>query len=180
MVNYMLMISAELENLTGFQPQDGCDDANFTYYFKLKCGNCGELTQKETCVSLNETVSSTKGKSETHLAQKCKFCAREGTVTMISGRGRPLTHADAENGKSAPLMLFDCRGYEPLDFVFGSGWKVESVRPIIFYLVECKSLFPSCIFKAYFIIDEEKRITEKQREYLLGNFLLSNLVSFKS
>ncbi|XP_073130390.1 uncharacterized protein [Henckelia pumila] len=144
MVNYMLMISAELENLTGFQPQDGCDDANFTYYFK------------------------------------CKFCAREGTVTMISGRGRPLTHADAENGKSAPLMLFDCRGYEPLDFVFGSGWKVESVRPIIFYLVECKSLFPSCIFKAYFIIDEEKRITEKQREYLLGNFLLSNLVSFKS
>ncbi|XP_073130389.1 uncharacterized protein [Henckelia pumila] len=132
MVNYMLMISAELENLTGFQPQDGCDDANFTYYFKLKCGNCGELTQKETCVSLNETVSSTKGKSETHLAQKCKFCAREGTVTMISGRGRPLTHADAENGKSAPLMLFDCRGYEPLDFVFGSGWKVESIEGTVF------------------------------------------------
>ncbi|XP_075496190.1 uncharacterized protein LOC142533335 [Primulina tabacum] len=132
MVNYMLMISAELENLTDLQPQDGCDDANFAYYFKLKCGNCGEVTQKETCVSLNETVSSTKGKGETHLAQKCKFCTREGTVTMISGRGRPLTQADAENGKSAPLMLFDCRGYEPLDFVFGSAWKVESIEGTTF------------------------------------------------
>lgn len=52
---------------------------------------------------------------------------REGTVTMIPGKGRPLTQEDCEGGKFAPLMLFDCRGYEPVGFVFGSGWKVESV-----------------------------------------------------
>lgn len=46
---------------------------------------------------------------------------------MISGQGRPLTQEDCEEGKFAPLMLFDCRGYEPVGFVFGSGWKVESV-----------------------------------------------------
>ncbi|KAL8063238.1 hypothetical protein ABFS82_01G015800 [Erythranthe guttata] len=132
MVNYMLMISADLDNLTDLQPQDGCNDPNFTYYFKLKCGNCGEVTQKETCVTLNETVPSTKGKSDTHLAQKCKFCSREGNVSMIAGRGHPLTQEHAETGEFAPLMMFDCRGYEPVDFAFGSGWKVKSIEGTAF------------------------------------------------
>ena len=35
MVNYMLMITGELENLTNLQPQGGCDDPDFTYYFKV-------------------------------------------------------------------------------------------------------------------------------------------------
>ncbi|KDO79992.1 hypothetical protein CISIN_1g0310771mg, partial [Citrus sinensis] len=57
----------------------------------------------------------------------CKFCGREGTVTMIPGRGKPLTQEAAQSGGFSPLMLFDCRGYEPVDFVFGVGWKVESL-----------------------------------------------------
>ncbi|THG19690.1 hypothetical protein TEA_024970 [Camellia sinensis var. sinensis] len=128
MVNLMLMITAELENLTNLQPQGGCDDPNFTYYFKMRCGNCGEVTQKETCVSLNETVSLHQGKNTTNLVQKCKFCGRDGTVTMITGRGRPLTQEMSQSGKHTPLMLFDCRGYEPVEFLFGSGWKVESLE----------------------------------------------------
>lgn len=48
-------------------------------------------------------------------------------MLMITGRGRPLTHALSQSGQYAPLMLFDCRGYEPVEFAFGSGWKVESV-----------------------------------------------------
>lgn len=35
MVNYLLMICADLDNLTDLQPQGGCDDSNFTYYFKV-------------------------------------------------------------------------------------------------------------------------------------------------
>ncbi|KAF8393482.1 hypothetical protein HHK36_021726 [Tetracentron sinense] len=128
MVNFLLMITAELENLTNLQPQGGCDDPNFTYYFKLKCGNCGEVTQKETCVSLNETVPLPKGKGTTNLVQKCKFCGREGIVLMIPGRGRPLTLKTSESEKYAPLMVFDCRGIEPVDFAFGDGWKVESTK----------------------------------------------------
>lgn len=125
MVNYLLKITAELENLTDLQPEGGCDDPNFSYYFKMKCGNCGELTKKETYVSLNETVAVAKG--TTNLVQKCKFCGRDGTVTMISGKGRPLTQELSQLGKYSPLMQFDCRGYEPLEFVFGGGWKVESI-----------------------------------------------------
>jgi hypothetical protein len=46
---------------------------------------------------------------------------------MIPGRGKPLTNETSESGKFSPLMLFDCRGYEPIDFIFSTGWKVESV-----------------------------------------------------
>ncbi|PHT35241.1 hypothetical protein CQW23_27041 [Capsicum baccatum] len=127
MVNFLLSIMADLENLTDLQPQGGCTDDNFRYHFKLKCGKCGEITQKETYVSLVETVPLPIGKGNTHLIQKCKFCCRDGTVTMITGRGRPLTHEDSEANKSAPLMLFECRGYEPLDFVFRGEWQAVSV-----------------------------------------------------
>ncbi|TKY57947.1 Transcription elongation factor SPT6 [Spatholobus suberectus] len=139
MVNFMLMITADLENLTNLEPQGGCDDANFSYLFKLKCGRCGELTQKETCVALNDTVPLPVGKGTTHLIQKCKFCGRDGTVTMVQGRGKPLTQEISESGKYAPLMLFDCRGYEPVDFVFGNGWKVESLEGTKFDNVDLSS-----------------------------------------
>ncbi|XP_047256010.1 CXXC motif containing zinc binding protein isoform X1 [Capsicum annuum] len=142
MVNFLLSIMADLENLTDlqplggcsddnfryhFKPQGGCTEDNFCYHFKLKCGKCGEITQKETYVSLVETVPLPIGKGNTHLIQKCKFCCRDGTVTMITGRGRPLTHEDSEAKKSAPLMLFECRGYEPLDFVFRGEWQAVSL-----------------------------------------------------
>lgn len=128
MVNFLLKIKAELENLTNLQPQDGCDDPNFPYLFKVKCGRCGELSQKETCVTLNETIPLQAGKGTTNLVQKCKFCGRDGTITMIPGRGQPLTQETSESGKSSPLMLFDCRGYEPVGFIFGPGWKAESIE----------------------------------------------------
>jgi hypothetical protein len=46
---------------------------------------------------------------------------------MIPGRGKPLTEEASQSAKHTPLMLFDCRGYEPVGYVFGSGWKAESV-----------------------------------------------------
>lgn len=46
---------------------------------------------------------------------------------MIPGRGKPLTQEISESGGFSPLMLFDCRGYDPMGFIFGPGWKVESV-----------------------------------------------------
>ncbi|EOY29848.1 Uncharacterized protein TCM_037251 isoform 1 [Theobroma cacao] len=128
MVNFMLKIAADLENLTNLQPQGGCDDPSFSYLFKLKCGRCGELSQRETCVSLGESIPLPVGKGTTNLIQKCKFCLREGTITMIPGQGRPLTHKDSEAGSYAPLMLLDCRGHEPVGFIFGGGWKVESLE----------------------------------------------------
>ncbi|CAN6457018.1 unnamed protein product [Victoria cruziana] len=127
MVNFMLEIKGDLENLTNLQPQGGCDDPDFPYYFKLKCGNCGELSQKETCVTLSEVVQLPKGRSTTNLSQRCKLCGRDGSVLMIPGRGRAMTDEDSESGKFVPVMMFDCRGFEPIGFSFRDGWAAESL-----------------------------------------------------
>lgn len=93
---------------------------------ELKCENCGEVTPKETCAVLNETVPIPKSRGTTNLVQKCKFCGREGNITMIQGKGSPLSAEASEAGKFSPLMVFDCRGYEPVEYAFGAGWKVVS------------------------------------------------------
>ncbi|KAK7291019.1 hypothetical protein RIF29_05857 [Crotalaria pallida] len=139
MVNYLLKITADLENLHLLQPQGGCDDPHFSYLFKLKCGRCGELSPRETCVTLSDTVPLPVGKGETHLIQKCKFCGRDGTVTMIPGKGEPLAHWVSQEGKYSPLMLFDCRGVEPVDYVFTGEWKVESFKGTKFENVDLNS-----------------------------------------
>lgn len=137
MVNYHLMITAEVENVSSIQPMGGCDDPNFTYYFKLKCGNCGEVTEKETYVVLGDVVPIPKSRGQANLVQKCKFCGRDGTITMIQGSGRPLTGDDCEAGKYAPLMSFDCRGLEPFEYSFGGDqWKVETTAGTVFENVD--------------------------------------------
>ncbi|RAL37993.1 hypothetical protein DM860_000687 [Cuscuta australis] len=127
MVQYQLRITAELENLTNLQPQGGFDNPNFTYMFKLKC-SCGEVTEKETCVSYNETVALPTGRGEAHLVQKCKFCTKTGNLTMVTGHGHPLTQEASESGSFTPAMVFDCRGFEPLQFHFGGAWQAESIE----------------------------------------------------
>ncbi|XP_010526157.1 PREDICTED: UPF0587 protein C1orf123 homolog [Tarenaya hassleriana] len=139
MVNLVLEISADLENLTNLQPSGGCDDPEFPFFFKLRCGNCGEMTPKETCVTLGETVPVPGSRGTCHLVQKCKFCEREGNVTMVPSKGRPLTQEDTEAGKYAPVMAFDFRGYEPEDFVFGDGWKAESLEGTKFEGIDLSS-----------------------------------------
>ncbi|KAK1354518.1 UPF0587 protein like [Heracleum sosnowskyi] len=125
MVKYRLMISADMENIKKLRPASGVDDPSFNYYLKMKCGNCGELTKKEISVNSKEKVSNSW--DSPNLIMKCKFCEKVGTVTVISGKGRPLTQGLSEQGKYAPLMELDCRGYEPVEFMFGSGWKAESI-----------------------------------------------------
>ncbi|KAM3330731.1 hypothetical protein ACQJBY_027084 [Aegilops geniculata] len=59
---------------------------------------------------------------------KCKLCSREGSVVMIPGQGTPLTAEQSQKGETTCLMVFECRGYEPIEFAFGNGWKAESVH----------------------------------------------------
>lgn len=59
---------------------------------------------------------------------------------MVPGKGLPLTLAASETGSYAPLMLFDCRGFEPTGYIFRDGWKAESVSRL-FYLPFFEMLF---------------------------------------
>ncbi|XP_062213452.1 uncharacterized protein LOC133914346 [Phragmites australis] len=128
MVFYALFVGAELDSLTNLQPRGGCDDPNFPYYLKLRCENCGETTAKATYVTLSEAVDLPKGRGTANLVQKCKLCGRDGTILMIPGQGTPLTMEQSQKEEKTCLMVFDCRGYEPIEFSFGDGWKAESVH----------------------------------------------------
>ncbi|KAK6927304.1 CXXC motif containing zinc binding protein, eukaryotic [Dillenia turbinata] len=101
MVSYLLKITAEPENLTDLQPQGGCDDSNFTYCIKLKCRNCGELSEKlERNRSRSEKQRHRQSRSEVKVLSKGWNCLND---------------------------QWPRSGFEPVDFAFGSGWKVESV-----------------------------------------------------
>ncbi|XP_020588696.1 UPF0587 protein C1orf123 isoform X2 [Phalaenopsis equestris] len=132
MVYYLLSISAELENLTDLQPCGGCDDPNFSYYFKVKCESCGEISQKETCVMISEVVPLPTGRATAHLVQKCKLCGREGSIQMITGEGQPLTLGQSEREEFSRLMIFDGRGLAPTDFSFSDGWEAQSLAGTTF------------------------------------------------
>lgn len=124
MVLLLLEIKAELESLTDLRPQNGSE---FTYYFKLKCGSCGEVTQKYSSVTVSEQFDMPKSRGKAHLVQKCKFCGREGSVNMVDGRGRSYTLEDSESGKYVPVMCFDCRGIEPVEFSSRDEWAAEGI-----------------------------------------------------
>uniref|UniRef100_A0A803NEQ3 Uncharacterized protein n=1 Tax=Chenopodium quinoa TaxID=63459 RepID=A0A803NEQ3_CHEQI len=57
----------------------------------VKCGNYGEVTEKESYVMLGEVVPIPKSRDQANLVQKCKFCGKEGTITMLPKSGCYLT-----------------------------------------------------------------------------------------
>ncbi|KAL8107235.1 uncharacterized protein LOC141672288 [Apium graveolens] len=124
MVKYRLMIAADMQNVKMLQPARGIAHPSFNYYIKMKCGNCGE-PKKEISINSKKKVSDSW--DSPNLVMKCKLCEKVGTVTVLTGKGKPLTQELSEHGKSAPLMELDCRGYEPVEFMFGSGWMAESI-----------------------------------------------------
>lgn len=46
---------------------------------------------------------------------------------VTTDTGKPLTEELSAIGESAPLMELDCKGFDPVELVFGNGWKAKSV-----------------------------------------------------
>eukprot|EP00897_Mesotaenium_endlicherianum_P002238 jgi/Mesen1/2041/ME000149S01035 len=139
MVLLLVKIKCDLENLTNLVP--AADD--FTFYFKLKCPSCGELSSKESSVTVGETLSlakdksghkqhqphpSSKGTGVANLVQKCNFCERSGTISIIDGYGKPYTAEDSEKGNFVPIVCLDCRGMQPEEFYPREGWAAVGVE----------------------------------------------------
>eukprot|EP00249_Psilotum_nudum_P004646 c18151_g1_i1 orf=266-766(+) len=127
MVLLLLQIKADLENLTNLIPRGGSDGSPFWYFFKVKCGSCGEMSDKFSAVTATEQLQMPRSRGVAHLVQKCKFCGREGCIIMVDGRGKPYTIEDSEAGRFVPVMCFDCRGIEPVEFSLRDGWSAEGV-----------------------------------------------------
>ncbi|EDL90423.1 similar to RIKEN cDNA 0610037L13, isoform CRA_e [Rattus norvegicus] len=75
-----LQLKATLENVTNLRPVG----EDFRWYLKMKCGNCGEISEKWQYIRLMDSVALKGGRGSASMVQKCKLCARENSIEILS------------------------------------------------------------------------------------------------
>ncbi|KAL5020933.1 hypothetical protein ScPMuIL_000088 [Solemya velum] len=120
MVKIGLQFKATLENLTNLRPED----EDFRWYVRLKCANCGEVTKEFQYLTLTENAPLKGGRGHASMVLKCKLCMRENSIDIIQETIAPYTEGDS--GRFKTVVVFDCRGVEPIDFSPRIGYTADS------------------------------------------------------
>lgn len=107
----------QLENIS----EICAEGQDFRWFIKVKCSNCGEVS-KWVYVTEEETVALKGGRGRANLLIKCKICGRENSLDIIKDSIKPYTSDSSGNYK--PLVIFDCRGLEVIDFDPRNGFMV--------------------------------------------------------
>lgn len=123
-----LQIKANLENLVELSMVE-----DFRWYLKLQCLNCGEVSDRWQYVTQLETVPTKGGRGHANMVSKCKLCSRENSIDIIKDSLKP--YADQEQ-KFQTVVVFECRGMEPIDFSPRCGWVAEGTERTLFDEVE--------------------------------------------
>ncbi|XP_027462049.1 CXXC motif containing zinc binding protein-like isoform X2 [Zalophus californianus] len=105
-----LQLKATLENVTNLRPLG----EDFRWYLKVKCGNCGEISEKWQYIRLMDSVALKGGRGSASMVQKCKLCARENSIKILSSTIKSYNAEDNEKFKT--IVEFECRGFEAVDF----------------------------------------------------------------
>ncbi|KAF6025122.1 C1orf123 [Bugula neritina] len=120
MPRFALQLQAELDNVTNVRSAG--DD--FRWYFKLKCGSCGEETENHQYITILDEQPLKGGRGHASLVIKCKLCSRENSIDIIKDSIKPYLLDNS--GQFQTIAEFDCRGVEPLDFEPRLGWTASS------------------------------------------------------
>ena len=124
MVKIGLQVRAQLENVTNLKP-DGDD---FRWYLKLKCVGCGETPDHWQYVTESEKTPVKGGRGEANAVIKCKLCSRENSIDILTETVSSYGYADSEANKFTTIVVFDCRGIEPIDFDPRVGWMASGYK----------------------------------------------------
>ncbi|XP_025062447.1 UPF0587 protein C1orf123 homolog isoform X4 [Alligator sinensis] len=89
-----LQLKATLENITGLRPVG----EDFRWYLKLKCGNCGEVSEKWQYLRLMDSAPLKGGRGSATMVQKCKLCSRENSIDILSHTIKPYNAGFAAEG----------------------------------------------------------------------------------
>lgn len=81
MVKIALQVKADLE----FVEKLYTCHPEFQWFLKIKCSNCGEVSEKWQVLTESEKVAAKNNRSETNFQVKCKLCSRENTMDIIEG-----------------------------------------------------------------------------------------------
>uniref|UniRef100_F6SMN5 CXXC motif containing zinc binding protein n=1 Tax=Xenopus tropicalis TaxID=8364 RepID=F6SMN5_XENTR len=119
---FALQFKASLENLTRLRPHG----EDFRWFLKLKCGNCGEVTDKWQYITLMDSVPLKGGRGSASMVQRCKLCSRENSIDILAASLHPYNAEDSETFKT--IVEFECRGLEPVDFQPQAGFAAEGAE----------------------------------------------------
>uniref|UniRef100_A0A672M8F0 CXXC motif containing zinc binding protein n=1 Tax=Sinocyclocheilus grahami TaxID=75366 RepID=A0A672M8F0_SINGR len=86
----------------------------------LKCGNCGEVSDKWQYITLLDSMPLKGGRGSASMVQKCKLCSRENSIVLLVHVFSLLKAEDSERYKT--IVQFECRGLEPVDFQPQAGF----------------------------------------------------------
>uniref|UniRef100_A0A452VBI7 CXXC motif containing zinc binding protein n=1 Tax=Ursus maritimus TaxID=29073 RepID=A0A452VBI7_URSMA len=117
-----LQLKATLENVTNLRPLG----EDFRWYLKMKCGNCGEISEKWQYIRLMDSVALKGGRGSASMVQKCKLCARENSIEIL--RSTIQSYNAEDNEKFKTVVEFECPGLEPVDFQPQAGFAAEGVE----------------------------------------------------
>lgn len=81
MVKIALQIKAQLENIEELHT----NHPDYSFLLKVKCLNCGEVSEKFHDVIESQTIPTKTGRGQNHFQAKCKLCGRENSLNIIEG-----------------------------------------------------------------------------------------------
>lgn len=106
MPRFTMEICAELDGIGSITtPQD------YPWYILLRCGNCGERTEKPAVIRDSDEVEGIRG-AKVSLKITCKLCGRVNDVKILPGKCSYTSDISPEWG---PFLHLECRGTEPLE-----------------------------------------------------------------
>jgi len=123
MVKIGLQIKAFLENVTGLIPDD---IPNFQWHLKIKCTQCGEVPEHWQYATLSEEQALKGGRGSANFIYKCKLCSKQNSLDIIEDS--VVSYDMLDNNKFKTIVIFDCRGLEPVDFDPRDGWKSQGYK----------------------------------------------------
>ncbi|XP_030373014.1 UPF0587 protein GA18326 [Scaptodrosophila lebanonensis] len=116
-----LQISATLENIEKLETSH----PEYAFFVKIICTNCGEKSDKWHDITESERVQQdTRNAAGFNFYMKCKMCGRENSIDIVDKSNVAYTVDDAGSFKT--IVIFDCRGVEPVEFSPRTGWIVHS------------------------------------------------------
>lgn len=121
MVKIALQLKANLENVESLTPSP---DPEFRWYLKFACNNCGEVSSKWNYASLSEETPAARGSAVNHFVNKCKLCARENSLSILTETICGISAETSTDFKT--VVVLDCRGLEPKEFSAREGWIVKA------------------------------------------------------
>jgi len=115
-----IYLKCDLENVTNLGPSN-----DMIWFVKLKCSNCGEELNMWISITKDEKVSTKGGRGEANLMISCKGCKRDHTIDIIEG-GKTIT--TDKSGSFVPVVSFECRGIEIIDYDPRMGFTCEGTE----------------------------------------------------